>query len=359
MYYTPGLLHPDESGWHNKGTLNSQNTKKMAKLPLKLRRRLVFLKQFAGYEPSQTRVAEKLVSGLGAFLGILAVCVVSSISLGGTDRLLVVASMGATAVLLFAVPQGPLSQPWALMAGHFVSAVVGLLCAHFLGHGALAAALAVGLAVAVMYLANCIHPPGGATALTAVLGGEHIQALGFWYMINPVLINTLAILAVALLFNALFSWRRYPNYFVRKRLQAKPASTTEQAGGTPLTHEDFSAALAKMDSYVDVSPEVLAQLFEYALAHSEDTNTHPQALQIGAFYNNGQLGQRWCVRQVLDMSPAPLPRLGGDLQVIYKNVAGADLYQTGLMPHNSFKRWARYQVQWVDGRWLPVAQPPA
>ena len=321
------------------------------KLSIRALRALSVSRSILGFESNSTSPREKAISGLGAFLGILMVCWVSSFVVQGTDAILVVASMGATAVLLFAVPHGTLSQPWALMGGHFVSALIGVTCARYIPHTYLAAALAVGLAVCVMYWANCIHPPGGATALTAVLGGESISNLGYWYMINPVLLNTLAILFVAVSFNALFAWRRYPNHFARK--QKMPVEALSETGAS-LTHEDFAAAIARMDSYVDVSADVLAELFEYATKHADEQSTHPQTLTVGAFYSNGQVGYRWCVRELLDMSLTTPYKGEAGQQVIYKNVAGADLYETGLSNVEAFKRWARYEVVLQDGRWLPV-----
>ncbi len=322
------------------------------KLSIRALRSLSRFRSVLGIEPNASHSREKIISGLGAFLGILVVCWVSSHAVKGSDTILVVASMGATAVLLFAVPHGTLSQPWALMCGHFVSALIGVTCARYIPNTWLAASAAVGLAVATMYWINCIHPPGGATALSAVLGGESITNLGYWYMINPVLLNTLAILFVAVTFNALFSWRRYPNYFAHTQ-KRKVAALPET--GASLTHEDFSAAIAHMDSYVDVSADVLAELFEYATQHAEKQSTHPQVLTVGAFYSNGQVGYRWCVRELLDMSLSSPNKGEQAKQVIFKNVAGAGLYETGLSTVENFKRWARYEVELKDGRWLPTS----
>ncbi|HEX4856713.1 MAG TPA: HPP family protein [Limnobacter sp.] len=326
------------------------------KISIRNLRTLSLLRSIVGFESSNTSPREKLISGIGAFLGIAMVCWVSSFVVQGTDAILVVASMGATAVLLFAVPHGTLSQPWALMGGHFVSAVIGLVCARNIPNVQLAAALAVGLSVAAMYWARCIHPPGGATALTAVLGGDSISSLGYWYMINPVLLNTLAILLVAVCFNALFPWRRYPNHFARK--QQRPVKTLEETGAS-LTHEDFAAAIAHLDSYVDVSADVLAELFEHATRHAEAQVSHPQALAVGAFYSNGQVGYRWCVRELLDMSSPRPGQSEASRQVIFKNVAGAGLYETGLTNSEAFRRWARYEVVLKNGRWLPVSRTSA
>ena len=104
-------------------------------------------------------------------LGIALVYWTSALLAPGGASTLVVASMGASAVLLFAVPHGPLSQPWALIGGHMVSAFIGVSCATLVPDTITAAALAVGLAIGAMHLLRCIHPPGGATALAAVVSG--------------------------------------------------------------------------------------------------------------------------------------------------------------------------------------------
>jgi CBS-domain-containing membrane protein len=114
-----------------------------------------------------------------------------------------VASMGASAVLLFVVPEGPLSTPWALLGGHGLSAVVGVLCARWIPDPAWAAALAVGLAIWIMAICRCTHPPGGATALSAVVGGSAVQSLGLEYVLTPVLVNAVTLLCVATLWSRL------------------------------------------------------------------------------------------------------------------------------------------------------------
>lgn len=118
--------------------------------------------------------------------------------------------MGASAVLLFAVPHGQLSQPWSVFGGHILSAIVGVTCARWIPNEMLAASTAVGAAIGVMYYLRCIHPPGGATALVAVIGGEGIHSLGYQFVITPILINVCVMLVVAVLYNYLFAWRRYP-----------------------------------------------------------------------------------------------------------------------------------------------------
>lgn len=153
---------------------------------------------------------EKWVSATGGLVALIAVLGTSEAQLGLNGAAALVASMGASAVLLFAVPHGPLSQPWSVLGGHVVSALVGVACAQVLAEPMLAAALAVGLAIGAMHYLRCIHPPGGATALTAVVGGDAVHQLGFQFVLTPVMLNAVTILLVALLFNAPFAWRRYP-----------------------------------------------------------------------------------------------------------------------------------------------------
>jgi CBS domain-containing membrane protein len=151
-------------------------------------------------------------SGLGGCVAIAAIFAVCRTFVGIEGASLLVASMGASAVLLFALPEGPLSQPWAVIGGHGCSAVVGVLCASRVADPLFAAALAVGAAIGVMQLMRCVHPPGGATALSAVVGGSGVQALGMNYVFTPVLLNAAIIVAVAVAFNALLARRRYPAY---------------------------------------------------------------------------------------------------------------------------------------------------
>lgn len=223
------------------------------------------LRDGLGVAADTTSHAEKLVSGLGAVLGILAVFYATQWYLGDEALAWVLASMGATAVLLFAVPHGALSQPWAVVPGHLLSAAIGVTCAHWLPAGWLAAALAVGLSVTVMHYARCMHPPGGATALAAVIGGPDIQSLGFAFLLAPVLLNVLTILSVAVLFNAMFPWRRYPAVLARRH---QPLPVEEHTELPALEEGDLQAALEQINSLIDVTPEDLAELLELAIENA-------------------------------------------------------------------------------------------
>jgi len=202
--------------------------------------------------------AERLVSVAGGFLGIFLILLVSDAFVGTGAAALIVASMGASAVLLFAVPHGAMSQPWPLVGGHLVSAVIGVACVKFIPSPLIAAAAAVALAIGAMHLLRCIHPPGGATALAAVVGGDAVHALGFQFILTPVLINVLTILLVAVVFSFPFSWRRYPAGWARV-----PAAPRNRARPyADITHADFVVALSEMDSFIDVTEQDLLRIYD-------------------------------------------------------------------------------------------------
>lgn len=224
---------------------------------------------------------EHWVSAVGGLLGLLAVIWVSHIYLGAYAGGLVVASMGASAVLLFAAPHGAMSQPWAVFGGHLVSAFAGVTAARWLGHSdpLLAASMAVGMAIFAMYTLRCLHPPGGATALYAVMGGDAVHALGYGYVFDPVLLNATVLLAVAIAYNYPFAWRRYPQIWHRKTVAATPDPTHAHAEEKAMIpHSDLVYALSQIDTFVDISEDDLQRIYALALGHHHNP-AHEAAAQ--------------------------------------------------------------------------------
>jgi len=215
------------------------------------------LAHWLGIETHPVTLKERLVATLGALVGIGLTAAISIRFFPLHDAMLIVGSMGASAVLLFAVPHGQLSQPWPAMVGQLVSAVAGVSCAMLIAEPLLAAPLAVALAVLAMHLTRSIHPPGGATALIAVIGGPQIHALGYGYVLLPVALNAATILLVALAFNNLFGWRRYPVC-----LQTYPQIKQPVAQRIELV--DIDAALQEIDLQMDVTSDELLQIFQRA-----------------------------------------------------------------------------------------------
>jgi CBS-domain-containing membrane protein len=161
--------------------------------------------------PPRVSLREIAWSWLSSFLGIAAVAWVDSQFLADHDLKLMIGSFGASAVLVFGAIFSPLAQPRNLIGGHVLSALVGVLCWKFLHNQMwLAEAMAVSLAIAVMHATRTLHPPGGATALIAVIGSVGIHKLGFWYVLIPVGLGASILLLVALVVNNLSKTRRYP-----------------------------------------------------------------------------------------------------------------------------------------------------
>lgn len=220
--------------------------------------------RWLGDDPHPASHGEKMLSALGAFLGILGVLGISQGVLDSQGTALVVTSMGASAVLLFAAPHSPLSQPWPVLGGHMISSAIGITCVILIDDLLGAAALAVALSIAAMYYLRCLHPPGGAAALATVVGGEAVHSLGYAYLVTPLLLNVLALLTVAMLFNAPFRHRRYPLWLARANDPAPPQAGHEAM----IAHSDLVYALSEIDSFIDVSEEDLLRIYDLATRHA-------------------------------------------------------------------------------------------
>jgi CBS-domain-containing membrane protein len=306
-----------------------------------------------GIESSPVSHKERALSAIGGLVAILLVALISHFTLADSSaHFLIVASMGASAVLLFAVPHGALSQPWPVFGGHLVSALAGVVIGMAIPNDYVAAPLAVGLAIGAMHYARCIHPPGGATALTAVIGGPGVQALGFGYVLNPVLANVVVMLAVALVFNYPFAWRRYPVALARYKRGAAPA--------TDLTHADIAYAMQRMGSFIDITEEDLTRIYALAHEHADSGKRHPEDIGMWRYYSNGRYGPDWQVRRIIDEETS-----GSDpaqQRVIYRVVAGPKRRFSAVCTRAEFANWARYEVIRNENSWQrvePQAEAPA
>jgi CBS-domain-containing membrane protein len=302
-----------------------------------------------GLEADTTSHAEKIVSAAGGFAGIIMIAMTSWHFIGSDAATLIVASMGASAVLLFAVPHGPLSQPWQVMGGHLVSAVIGVTVALLVPGTLVPAALAVALAIGAMHYLRCIHPPGGATALSAVIGGPAVHALGYQYVLTPVLLNAGIILLTAMLFNYPFPWRRYPARLGRKPAAENPPALTAIGGAPEISHTDLEYALRKMNIYVDVTEEDLSRIYALARKHSLGPHMLPEQIRAGHYYSNGKYGDRWAIYHVMEESGGTTP--DKDL-VIFKTVAGGNRGHSGVQTRRDFSLSVRYEVFRNENSWL-------
>ena len=165
--------------------------------------------------PPGVGFSEIFLSWIGAFIGIAFVAFINYRMLSGSDRIMIIGSFGASAVLIYGAVRSPLAQPRNLIGGHVVSAIIGVATFKLLsGHLWVAAPVAVATAIAVMHATKTLHPPGGATALIAVIGSEKIHNLGYWYAVVPVAAGALVMLLVALLINNIPKNRRYPEFWI-------------------------------------------------------------------------------------------------------------------------------------------------
>jgi CBS-domain-containing membrane protein len=165
--------------------------------------------------PPRVSLAEVGWSWIGAFLGIGLIAYIEHFFLQPSDLLLVIGSFGASAVLIYGAIRSPLAQPRNLLGGHVISALLGVASYQsFPTQVWLAAPLAVATAIAAMHLTKTLHPPGGATALIAVIGGDKIHHLGFSYALMPVGLGAAVMLVVALLVNNIPQGRRYPEFWL-------------------------------------------------------------------------------------------------------------------------------------------------
>ncbi len=175
-----------------------------------------YFKKMRGTTQSPPRVgnAEVVWSWLGAFLGIALVGLVGAVFVDRLGQGLLIGSFGATAVLVYGAVRSPLAQPRNVLGGHVISAVIGVCAYQLFGDTVwLSAAVAVSTAIAAMHVTKTLHPPGGATALIAVIGGDSVHSLGYMYALLPVGFGAMVLLAVAVLVNNIPKNRRYPEFW--------------------------------------------------------------------------------------------------------------------------------------------------
>jgi CBS-domain-containing membrane protein len=175
-----------------------------------------YFRKMAGTTQSPPRVGltEMLWSWLGSFLGVGAVAYLNYGWVESTDLVLLIGSLGASAVLIYGAIKSPLAQPRNLLGGHIISALIGVTAFKLLAPNLwLASALAVATSILVMHATKTLHPPGGATALIAVLGGPKIHHLGYLYAVVPVAAGVVIMLLVALIVNNISPSRRYPEFW--------------------------------------------------------------------------------------------------------------------------------------------------
>lgn len=228
-------------------------------MPMPFRNVTLFRPLLAGAKP-----LDRLLAGIGAIIGIsLTMVICAQLPLTASDLPFVVAPIGASAVLVFAVPTSPLAQPWSVVGGNILSALVGVTVARYVPNIFLAAGLAVGGAILLMSLLRCLHPPGGASALTAVIGSAVVHDAGYAFAFAPVGINSIALVSLGMFFHRM-SGRSYPHV---PPLAAQDRAVVNRVAG--FHPEDIDRALADMDESFDISRADLELLLAQAEIHAK------------------------------------------------------------------------------------------
>lgn len=242
-----------------------------------------FLSTLRGLTPRMAGASfrDRSIACLGALIGIGITGLVTGWAAGNLAHLpLLVAPLGASAVLLFAVPASPLAQPWSIIGGNTISALVGIAVAHMVPDKAIAAGIAVAAAIAVMSLLRCLHPPGGAASLLGVLGGPAAASWSFSFALVPVALNSILLVIIGLIFHR-FTRHSYPH-----KPKVVMAATHGTADLPPqrrvdLTEADIDAALAEGGEPLDISRDDLHRIVRRA-EHSalERTSRVPRCADI-------------------------------------------------------------------------------
>ncbi len=200
----------------------------------------------------------RLVACIGAAIGIaLTMVVCSQVPWIEGDLPIIVAPLGASAVLAFAVPASPLAQPWPVVGGNILSTLVGVAAFQAIPNVTVAAGVAVGCAILAMSLCRCLHPPGGAAALTAVIGSAGIHDAGYAFAFAPVGINSIALVSIGIFYHRMTALS-YPHE------PASPVAVAAAVEPGGIRVEDIDAALAETPDAFDIAPEDLTLLLERA-----------------------------------------------------------------------------------------------
>lgn len=165
--------------------------------------------------PPRVSISEIFWSWAGGFIGISLVGIVHYRYFAPTDFVMLIGSFGASAVLVYGAIKSPLAQPRNVIGGHIISAFIGVATLKLNPDPLwLSSGISVATSIAVMHATKTLHPPGGATALIAVTGGEKIKALGFLYVLMPAGVGAILLLLVALIINNIPKNRRYPEFWL-------------------------------------------------------------------------------------------------------------------------------------------------
>lgn len=200
---------------------------------------------------------EWLRAGVGALLGLLLAGWLTSLAYGPGIALHLLGPLAASAVLVFAVHSGPLAQPWPVLGSYALAGAVGLAMRQGLGAELWVAAAALGISILVMCLLRCLHPPGGGVAVSAVLADPGLTAMGD-HLLEPVLLNALILVGVAVIYNRLTGVRYPKGAAPRKDLHHTHDPLPSERVG--ISGTDLDQALEELGEFVDVTRDELERI---------------------------------------------------------------------------------------------------
>ncbi len=268
--------------------------------------------------PSLARGLSHRETWLATFAALFAIAVIGGLSefiVGAESGPFLVASLGASAVLLFVVPSSPMSQPWPLVGGQLSSVLVGVACAQWIPQTVVASALAVCGAIVAMHYLRCLHPPGGASALIAVVGGPQIHALGFSFVLVPVGLNVVILLLLSVVLYRVVLRRPYPAQAVLQN----PDKADPLRFIPPFSATDLHNALSDLGTFVDISEQDLVTIYSLAITRLHERqlsglicrdvmSTDPVKLEFGT-----ELEETWQLFNKHHISGAPVVNVANRL----------------------------------------------
>ncbi len=227
--------------------------------------KLLPLLQAFTVDPVQLNIKAKILSLLACFCAIFFIALTTQTAIGISNSPIIVASMGASAVILFFIPNSPLAQPWPFIGGQLCSAFIGMSCALNIAETASASAVAVGGSILAMLLLRCLHPPGAATALAPVMAGESITSLGYSFILVPVGINVGLMIILTVIINRWVMNRDYPSALAIKEAEkSQRDSSSTPSNKIGISKQDIELALKGSDSFVDITATELSHLLSNA-----------------------------------------------------------------------------------------------
>ena len=230
--------------------------------------KLFYFLKYLMVDPVNLGFKTKILSLLACFIAIFFIALITKIVSPWETHPMIVASMGASAIILFFIPASPLAQPWPFVGGQLISAVIGVFCALNIEETSTAAATAVGAAIFAMLLLRCLHPPAAATSLTPIMAGTSITSLGYSFVLVPVAVNVFSMLFLAIIINRWVMGRDYPSPLPIKKRASQRHTLSKPAHYIGFSEQDLNVALKESDVFIDMTHADLSKLLSTVEQHA-------------------------------------------------------------------------------------------